>query len=151
MDVIDRSIITLLAADARRSLADIGGTVGLSPSAVNERIRRLTSSGAIRSFTIDVEPKAMGLPVLAFVWLALRDDADEAAFRSYAKEHPAIEECHHVTGTWSYLIKIRAGALEEIEGFLSELKEKGFLGRSETIIALSSTVEGPYSPKETPR
>lgn len=151
MDAIDRSIIILLAKDARRSLADIGGEVGLSPSAVNERIRRLTSSGAIRSFTVDAEPTAMGLPVLAFVWLALRQDADEADFRSYTKEHPAVDECHHVTGAWSYLIKVRAAALEEIESFLSDFKARGFLGRSETIIALSSPVAGPYSPNRMRR
>ncbi|QWK80856.1 Lrp/AsnC family transcriptional regulator [Ochrobactrum sp. BTU1] len=149
MDDIDRKIIDLLSSDARRSLADIGGIVDLSPSSVNERIRRLTSSGAIRRFTVDVEPAAIGLETLVFIWVALREDADEAAFRHYAATTPAILECHHVTGGWSYLIKLRVSTTPEIELFLTDLKARKFLGRSETVIALSSPVAGAFVFKDT--
>lgn len=147
MDEIDLKIIGLLALDARRSLADIGGHVGLSPSSVNERIRRLNASGAIRRFTIELDPAAMGLETLVFVWLALREDADEAAFRRFAESNAAILECHHVTGAWSYLIKLRVGGPQEIEAFLADLKAGRFLGRSETVIALSSPVAGSFVPR----
>lgn len=146
MDEIDLGIIGLLAADARRSLADIGAQVGLSASSVNERMRRLAAQGAIRRFTVDLDPAAAGVPVLVFVWLALREEADEAAFRAYAAAHPAIDECHHVTGGWSYLIKLRVAAVGEIEGFLGGLKAARFLGRSETVLALSSPVPGAFVP-----
>lgn len=146
MDDMDRKIIELLAEDSRRSLADIGGAVGLSPSAVNERIRRLTGSGAIRRFTVDADPEAMGLGVLAFVWVALAPGADEGAFRDFARAHSAIAECHHVTGPWSYLAKVHVASLAGIEGFLGELKAGGFLARSETVIALSSPAPGRFAP-----
>jgi Lrp/AsnC family transcriptional regulator, leucine-responsive regulatory protein len=144
MNGIDRKIINLLSSDGRRSLADIGGSVGLSPSSVNDRIRRLNASGAIRRFTVELDPAAMGLETLIFVWIALREDADEAAFRRYVQTIPAILECHHVTGSWSYLIKLRVAAAVEIEGFLADLKTKKFPGRSETMIALSSPVSGAF-------
>lgn len=147
MDDIDRKIIDLLAEDARRSLTDIGEYVGLSASAINERIRRLVASGAVRRFTIDAAPDAMGRPVLAFVCLALAADTDEAAFRAFAATHAAIEECHHVTGAWSYIAKVRVASLPELEAFLAELKARKFIARSETIIALSSAVEASYTPK----
>lgn len=150
MDDSDRTIITLLAQDARRSLADIGATVGLSPSAVNERIRRLTASGAIRRFTVDADPEALGLPVRAFVWVALRPEAQEGAFRALAEGHPAISECHHVTGPWNYLVQIHVASLAGVEAFLDELKSHHLLARSETMIALSSPVPGPYAPKTPP-
>lgn len=147
MDETDRKIIELLAADAKRSLADIGGHVGLSPSSVNERIRRLSASGAIRRFTLDVDPSAIKLETLVFVWIALREDADETAFRRHAEAHPLILECHHVTGAWAYLIKLRVETPPQIEGFLADLKALRFLGRSETVIALSSPVPGSFVPK----
>lgn len=147
MDEIDRKIIELLAADAKRSLADTGGHVGLSPSSVNERIRRLSASGAIRRFTLDVDPSAIKLETLVFVWIALREDADETAFRRHAEAHPLILECHHVTGAWAYLIKLRVETPPQIEGFLADLKALRFLGRSETVIALSSPVPGSFVPK----
>jgi Lrp/AsnC family leucine-responsive transcriptional regulator len=147
MDEVDLKIVGILTADAKRSLADIGGSVGLSASSVNERVRRLTASGAIRRFTVDIDPVAVGLPTLAFVWVALRDDADEAAFCDYVLAHSLILECHHVTGAWSYLIIIRVADTPSIEGFLADLKSHRFLGRSETIISLSSPVPGAFVQK----
>ncbi|ODT78074.1 MAG: AsnC family transcriptional regulator [Pelagibacterium sp. SCN 64-44] len=149
MDDIDRKISILLAEDARRSLADIGSVVGLSASAVNERIRRIAVSRVIRRFTVDADPAAFGKPVLAFVWIALSPEADEAAFRDYAKSQITIAECHHVTGPWSYIIKVHVGSLADLEAFLSELKTQKFIVRSETVIALSSVVDGPFHPRET--
>jgi len=148
MDDIDRKIVELLSSDAKRSLADIGGSVGLSPSSVNERIRRLTTSGIIRRFTVELDPETLGLGTLVFVWIALREDADEAAFRRYAGTNQAILECHHVTGGWSYLVKLRVPAAPEVEAFLAELKARKFLGRSETVIALSSPVAGAFVPRD---
>lgn len=146
MDHFDRKILGLLGEDAKRSLADIGLAVGLSASAVNERIRRLTASGAIRRFVVDVDPASIGLGVLAFICLQLRQDADELAFRAYAASHSSVAECHHVTGPWSYLIKIHVASLTEVESFLSELKSSGFMDRSETILALSSASSSLFKP-----
>lgn len=136
----------MLAEDARRSIADIGAAVGLSTSAANERVRRLAGNGTIRRFTVDVDPEAFGAPILAFVFVALAADTDEAAFRSFVGEQPLVTECHHVTGGWSYLLKVRVGSLPELEGFLSRLKDGRFIARSETIIALSSVLPGTFTP-----
>jgi len=144
MDKIDRKIIGLLAADSRRSLADIGGAVGLAPSSVNERIRRLSDAGAIRRFTVEVDPVAVGLPVTALIWMEVRED--EEGFRRDVAAHPDIAECHHVTGAWSYLIKIRAESISGIEGFIAELKSTGRIGRTETVLALSTIKDSVIPP-----
>ena len=146
MDDIDRKIIELLSLDARRPLAEIGAGVGLSASAVNERIRRLVASGAIRRFSVEAGPEALGLPVLALVFLALAPGADEARFRAFASGHAAILECHHLTGGWSYFIKVRVADLAGVEAFLAEMKAEGFVGRSETMLALSSPVPDCFVP-----
>ncbi|MDK1491991.1 Lrp/AsnC family transcriptional regulator [Sinorhizobium sp. 7-81] len=148
MDDIDRKIIGILAFDARSSLTDIGATIDLSPSAVNERIRRLVASGTIRRFTLDVDHRALGLDVLAFVWIALSADADETEFRAFMAAHRAVAECHHVTGSWSYCIKIRMPTLGDIEPFLAELKARRYLARSETVIALSTVADNLFTEPE---
>ena len=146
MDEIDRKITCLLAEDARRSLADIGSVVDLSPSAVNERIRRLTSSGAIRRFTVEADPAAFGQDILAFIFVALNYEAGEAAFKAFITACPNVMDCHHVTGGWSYLLKIRVASLAEVEDFLQQLKDRRFLARSETMLALSTVAEKPFAP-----
>ncbi|MCZ4094016.1 Lrp/AsnC family transcriptional regulator [Sinorhizobium psoraleae] len=148
MDDLDRKIIGILASDARSSLTDIGATIDLSPSAVNERIRRLVASGTIRRFTLDVDHRALGLDVLAFVWIALSADADETEFRAFMAAHPAVAECHHVTGSWSYCVKIRMPTLGDIEPFLAELKARRYLARSETVIALSTVADNLFTEPE---
>lgn len=100
----------------------------------------MTASGLIRRFTAELDPDAVMLGTLVFVWIALREDADEEAFRCFATSCDAILECHHVTGAWSYLVKLRFASTTGIESFLAELKVRKFLGRSETMIALSSPV-----------
>lgn len=146
MDEIDRKITCLLAEDARRSLADIGSAVGLSPSAINERIRRLTAAGAIRRFTVEADPQAFGQGVLAFIFVALNYEAGEEDFKAFMAASPNVMDCHHVTGGWSYLVKLRAGSLGEVEAFLQALKARRFLARSETMLALSTVTEKPFVP-----
>ena len=79
---------------------------------------------------------AIGTPITAFIWIEIRND--EEGFRRDAAAHPDIAECHHVTGAWSYLLKVRVETIAGIEGFLTELKSKGQIGRSETFLALST-------------
>lgn len=146
MDEKDREIVVILAADGRAPLTDVAAQVGLSTSAVNDRVRRLLTQGAIRGFTLDASPEALGLPVLAVIWIAVRHER-EAAFRAFAAAHPGITECHHVTGPWSYLIHLRASGLAAVEGFLAEMKEQGLFDRSETMLALSTIRSAPLVPR----
>lgn len=146
MDNTDRKIIEILAKDSRRALADIGQAVGLSASAVNERIRRLVAGGTIRAFTVDADPGSLGLPVLAFLQILLARGADEAAFRDWIAAQSEVSECHHVTGAWSYLLKVRSASLAALEDFLSALKHAGYCESSETVIALSHVVPDRFAP-----
>mgnify|MGYP000858750590 FL=1 len=143
-DDLDRKICALLAEDARQSLARIGEQVGLSTSAVNERIRRLTERGTIRRIIADIAPEAAGLPVTAFIWVALAAGVDETAFRHAMAGTPRVTACHHVTGGWSYLVQIRAASLQGVEEFLTDLKGGQWIARSETMLALSTVVEPPF-------
>ena len=144
MDDIDRQICMLLSEDARQSLAQLGGQVGLSTSAVNDRLRRLMQSGAIRRMRADVDPAAVDQPVTAFVWLLLAQGADEARFRLEIGALAEVTACHHVTGPWSYLIQIRVASLAAVEEFLSRMKAEGWVGRSETMLTLTAVVEPPF-------
>ncbi len=148
MDNTDRKILQLLAEDARRSLADIGSAASLAPSSVNERIRKLVADGVIRRFTVDLDPEKLATPVAAYIWAALKEGADETSFRTFVRGHPSVTECHHVTGAWSYLLKVQVKGLTDLEDVLTHFKEAGLIARSETVIALSTVVEPPYIPKE---
>jgi Lrp/AsnC family leucine-responsive transcriptional regulator len=142
LDAIDRRILALLQEDDRASLAEIGRAVGLAPSSVNERIRRLTAEGVIAGFHARLSPEALGLDLLAFVFVGWTDPAAEAPFLKRVAASPAVLECHHVTGAWNYLLKVRLANTRALERFLSEIvKDVRGIQRTETLIVLSSAKE----------
>jgi Lrp/AsnC family leucine-responsive transcriptional regulator len=142
LDEIDHRLLALLQKDDQLSLADLGKQVGLSPSSVNERIKRLGARGVIEGFHAHVHPDALGLDLLAFVFVGWSDPEVEAPFLARVAASPAVLECHHVTGTWNYLMKVRLPNTRELERFLADVvKPVHGVQRTETIIALSSNKE----------
>ncbi len=142
LDDTDRQLLALLQKDDRLSLADLGKGVGLAASSVNERVKRLVTRGVIEGFHARVAPEALGLDLLAFIFVSWSDPGVEASFLARVHDSPAVLECHHVTGAWNYLLKVRLPTTRELERFLGEVI-KGVQGvqRTETLIALSSAKE----------
>jgi Lrp/AsnC family leucine-responsive transcriptional regulator len=143
MDAIDRKILAYVQTGGRDSYAEIGAAVGLSISAVNERLKKLHTCGAIQYWSAAVDPKAMGRPILAFTQVLI--DAgrteDVVAFLNAVRRNEAVLECHHVTGDWSYLLKIRAENLTTLEALLSAIAATPGVVQTHTELALSSTKE----------
>jgi Lrp/AsnC family transcriptional regulator, leucine-responsive regulatory protein len=143
MDDTDRKIIDLLRRDALMSLAALGKIVDLAPSSVHERVRKLRESGLIRRFTVDLDPDLAGYPILAFIGIRIDKPANTAGFVKFAVRQHEVLECHHVSGVWNFLLKVRVRSTANLEDLLTRRfkKLKGFAG-SETMVAL-------YAHKET--
>jgi Lrp/AsnC family leucine-responsive transcriptional regulator len=108
-DRIDIQIIECLQTQGRKAQVDIAKEVGLAPSAVLERIRKLESKGVIRGYAALVSPKAADLGLLAFI--AVRTNVvggDEDRVGEQLAEIPEVLEVHHVAGDDCFLVKIRA-------------------------------------------
>jgi Lrp/AsnC family leucine-responsive transcriptional regulator len=147
MDAIDRKILDHIQRRGRDTYAEIGETAGLSVSAVNERLRKLESRGIIRAWRAEVDPTAMGRPVLAFVMVEVAGTKEDGAFRKAIRRMPEVQECHAITGTWSYMLKLRLAALEEIEAFVaSQLRPLAGVARAESWVATSSVKESSLVP-----
>lgn len=142
LDDIDRGLLALLQQNDRLSLAEIGEQLQLAPSTVNDRIKRLIRNEIIAGFHARVSPEKVGLSLLAFVHVGWDDGKVEKAFLDRVSTSSAILECHHVTGQWNYLLKVRVADTQALEQFLArELKTIEGAIRTETIIALSTTKE----------
>lgn len=142
MDSVDRDLLALVQVDGRRPYAELAAEVGLSVSAVNQRMRMLRARGVVAGVVALLDPRTVGLDVLAFVQILLDRPERDAAFRAGVSAVPAVLECHHVTGEWSYLLKVRARDTAHLEAVLSEqIKTLPGVVRSQTVIALSSSKE----------
>ena len=142
MDTIDTKILNMLNQNARISASEISKAVGLSVPAVAERIRKLEKTGLIRKYTLLLNRKKAGLTILAFV-LARTGGAENAKlFRQTIIQHDCVLECHHVTGTYDYLLKISAADVDALEAFITHTLKaiKGVLDTN-TIISLGTLKE----------
>ncbi|MEO8367908.1 MAG: Lrp/AsnC family transcriptional regulator [Candidatus Solibacter sp.] len=134
---MDRNLLSALQQDARLSYAELGRRIGLSPAATAERLRRLEEAGVIKGYRVDLDPEAMGLPVLAIV----RMSCEGAKYRPFLKAVQTMErvvECHHVAGGDAFILKVAAGSVGELEKVVEKLLD---FGVPTTSVVFSSPVE----------
>lgn len=139
LDEIDRKLLALLQDDDRVPVVELGKAIGVAPSTLNDRIRRLVKQGIITGFHAKVSPEKLGLDLLAFVFVGWSDPKTEKEFLDRIAQSPEVLECHHVTGAWNYLMKVRLKTTRDLETFFSGVvKDVPGLQRTETLIVLSS-------------
>jgi Lrp/AsnC family leucine-responsive transcriptional regulator len=142
IDVIDRQVLNILQNSARTSNAGIARKVGLAPSAVFERIRKLEEKGIVRGYHAEIDPKAVGLGQLAFMFIRSNDRPGAAGTAAQLAEIPEILELHHVAGEDCFLAKVRARDAEALGRLLRErLNSIATITSTRTTIVLESVKE----------
>ena len=142
MDHIDLKLLGHLQTNAKLSYAELGRRVGLGVSTVNERLKKLQARGIIREYVAVVNPKALGLDICAFVQVLMAEPDLESAFVEQMHQLPEVQECHCITGEFSYLLKVRVRDTTHLEAFLREkIKSLAGVARTQTMIALSTSKE----------
>ena len=142
MDETDRQLLTLLQKDGRRASADLAKEIGLSVSATNERVRKLIDSGAVAAIEAIVDPKSVGFAVTAFIFVDLDYSYKEEDFVAAISSFKEVQEVHHVTGTHSYLLKVRERTNDDLNAFMaSAVKPLPGVRSTETLIALKTIKE----------
>jgi Lrp/AsnC family leucine-responsive transcriptional regulator len=142
LDRTDRLLLELLQADDRLPLAQLSKRIGAPASTINDRIKRLERNGLISGFHARLSPEALGLNLLAFMLVSWNNPTVEQTFLKKIKASPVVIECHHITGAWNYLLKLRLESTRELEKFLAEtVKSVRGVERTETLIVLSSVKE----------
>ena len=113
-DDIDAEILNILQDNARIAQSEVARAVGLAPSAVLERIRKLEARGVITGYTALLDPHALELPMLAFVAVKSEEAPGEDTVARTLAQCPEVLEVHHVAGDDCYLLKVRARDAEHV-------------------------------------
>ena len=114
IDETDTTILELLQENARIAQAEVARVVGLAPSAVLERIRKLEGRGIIRGYTALVDPRALDQGMLAFVAVRSEEAPGDDSVSNALAKCPEVLELRHVAGDDCYLLKVRARDAEHI-------------------------------------
>lgn len=146
MDETDAKLLKLLAKKADATATELMPKVNMSIPAINKRIAKLKSSGAIRHVTVVTDPKQVGKPIIAFVLVVLDRFSGTDGLLQMVNADPDILECYAVTGEYDYLIKICAADIESFEEKLLKLKTKN-VAKSHTLLTLC---EHKYFPSVLP-
>lgn len=123
LDDTDKRILSVLLEDARISLKDLAGQIGLSSPSTSERLRRLEERGVIRAFTIDIDPKAVGYPLQAMVRIRPLPGKLQIV-QALLEEIPEVAECDKVTGEDCFIARLYMQSIEQLDEILDRISDK---------------------------
>ena len=142
LDSKDRQILALVQRDAKQPQAEVAKRVGLSAASVNERLRKLEKSGVIRRYAAVLDHAALGLGLTAFVEVFIEHPRYEPDFIETMLALDEVLECHHVTGEFSLLLKIRVRDMEALQDLLlRRLNAFDGVRQTRTVMVLSTLKE----------
>ncbi len=141
LDEIDIQILMLLQGHCKMPLAKIGEHVGLSAPAVIERIKKLEDSGVITGYTVTLDARKLGRDITAFIGVSITHPKAIHAFEEQIDQCADVLECHHVTGSYTLLLKVKTRNTSTLEQLISHIRSFDGVGRTETMVVLSTHSE----------
>ncbi len=120
LDEIDLKLLSLLLGDARATLKRLANEVGLSAPAVSERMARLQHEGVVRGYRVDIDWRALGYNLTAYLSVVIRAGAHRDAVVTDLQSVPEVEEVSVVTGASDLIVRIRCTGFEHLKSIIAE-------------------------------
>lgn len=130
-------ILAALQENARISFKELGQQIGLSSPAVAERIRRMEDAGIITGYRVELNLEKLGLPMTAFIRISSAGEKC-VKFSKIIADLPEVLECHRLTGSDHFIIKVVVSSTTHLETLIDQLVLYGQLTAS---IVLSSPIK----------
>lgn len=138
LDETGWQLLNALQQQARLSYNELGQKVGLSATAVSERVRKLEEAGIITGYHAEINRALVGLPVTAIVRMSLNVSQSSANAIANIREIPEVLECARVIGSDTLILKVTATSIEHLENIIDRLLVFGPLTTS---MVLSTPVQ----------
>ena len=152
LDAFDHRLLDLLQADAGRTLTALGEAVGLSPSAVQRRIKRYRANGLLRQVAV-LDAEAFPSVVLATVWVTMERESvrQPNAFYARMRATPEVQQCYQLAGEWDYLVIMATTSMGSYRETAERLfKSDGNIKRYETRLVFDTVKRGLQLPTRAP-
>ncbi len=134
MEDLDRRIVDLLTEDGRTSYTDLGKALGMSTSAVHQRVRRLEQRGVIKGYTARIDHRAVGRQLTAFMSVTPLDPSQPDDVPEKLQDIEQIEECHSVAGDENYILKVRVATPAELEELIARIRGAAHVSTRTTVV-----------------
>ena len=136
LDERNLQLLALLRDDPRMSVSEMARQVGMSAPAVRERLQRLEESGVIAGYRVDIDPRALGYAIAAFVRIKPMP-GQLPNIVELAQRLPQVSECHRVTGEDCFLVKVHLESLDTLDRILDQFL---IYGNTATMLVQSTPV-----------
>jgi DNA-binding Lrp family transcriptional regulator len=123
IDHIDQQILRILTQQGRLSNVELASRVGLSPSACLRRVQELEQSGVITGYRAVIDPAKLGHGFLAYVAVGLSRHTQQSQrdFENAIAAAPQVRECHNITGSVEYLLRVEVPDMESYKHFHTKI------------------------------
>jgi Lrp/AsnC family leucine-responsive transcriptional regulator len=138
LDGTDVEIIDLLVRDGRRSLADVGKAVSLSPPAIKRRLDRLLEIGVITGFTAVLDHEKLGRPIEAFTELRFAGKTKVADIAGIARDLPEVDAVYTTAGDPDALVHLRVRDVADLTRVIDLLRRSGRITGTKTLVVLGT-------------
>tara|TARA_R110002072_G_scaffold81818_1_gene187006 strand:- start:863 stop:1330 length:468 start_codon:yes stop_codon:yes gene_type:complete len=140
IDKIDCNILMLLQKNGRITVKEMAAQLGLSPTPIFERTKKLEKAGIISHYAAILNPDKIGKKLYAFAHISLKDHSKAMVerFADQITKIPEVLECHYVTGDSDFILKILLNDMEKYRDFMmNSLFEMSNIAKVETFLSLS--------------
>lgn len=141
LDQIDRKVLEKLQSNAKITNAQLSKDIGLSPAPTLERVKKLEQSGIIKSYHAHLDPQKVGLGVTTFVQVTLvgHKKSTTEQFVEKVELIPEVIECHHITGSGDFLLKVISKDISSYQTLILEkINEIEEVASTQTMVILST-------------
>ncbi len=140
LDSVDKEIIYMLMDNAKTSLAHISKNVGISTTAVHQRIKKLEQAGIIENSISFLNPKKIGYKVVSYIGVFLDQPSHYHDAIKALKDVNEVVEAHYTTGNYTIFLKVLCRDNDHLMEILNKLQKLKGVTRTETIISLEQSI-----------
>ncbi|WP_435063916.1 Lrp/AsnC family transcriptional regulator [Halobaculum sp. EA56] len=141
LDETDRAILRILQEDARTPFSEVARQIDMSSATVHDRVSRMEEAGVLKGYRAEVDPKAVGYGVSAFVGLRVQQGHEEDALKTL-REVEGVREVHLTTGEYDVMLRVYAESTDALrELMFGQIATMDGFDRSQTMVILGTDYE----------
>ena len=140
LDKIDKEIIYMLMDNAKTSLAQISENVGISTTAVHQRIKKLENAGVMENSISFLNPRKIGYKVVSYIGVFLEQPSHYQDAIKALKDINEVVEAHYTTGNYTIFLKVLCKDNDHLMQILNKIQKLKGVTRTETFISLEQSI-----------
>ena len=140
LDEIDKALLELLQKDSKQTNKALSYALGLSVTAVYERIRKLEKNGIISKYVALIDKKKVNKAFVAFCHVKLVQHSQDYVmkFEREVRKLDEVLECYHISGDYDYLLKVLVEDMEAFREFMvKKLTNINHIGSTHSMFMIS--------------